>query len=165
MHTTVYQANHTPIQILPQHQEHLMQRGIDLGYAAQLGLCSIDARTASDLLGYSAQNGGLAIPYPNELGYYRVRLDPAPDGTYPQGKFGSPKGKPVPIYKPFQGNPLHVAIVEGPLKAASLTSAGIPAIGLGGVNTCLDGDTLNASWNALLCPGLVVFILFDAGCQ
>lgn len=149
--------------IAVRHAEYLQERAVELSFAVQAGLQSVDAETGAHVLGLSGplESGGLAIPYP-ACDYVRVRMDSG------GAKFMSPVDKSVPIYVP-PGCPIasveSLAVVEGPVKALSLQGHGIHAIGLGGTGTCLttDGDRrLNESWGALTVRGRRIVIVFDS---
>jgi DNA polymerase I-like protein with 3'-5' exonuclease and polymerase domains len=160
-------SNITEQQALPfehHHIAYLEQRAVDPGWAAEAGLRSVTADEGAKLLGREQplSCGGIAIPYPNVPGYFRVRLD---DG---EPRYMVPAGREVPIYIPpgceTEGcTPLYV--VESPGKALALQDKGFEAIGLGGVQTTLTkkDHKLNDSWQAVALFRREVVIVSDAG--
>lgn len=123
-------------QISVQHQQYLRERGVPIEWAAPRGFRSVSSGDAARLLGFKRKtvtSGGLAIPFTQH--YWAVRLDQTVDGR----KFLYPPGWPTMPYLPPLTDPgvwsnpaVPLVVVEGPVKAASLTCAGIPAIGLAG---------------------------------
>jgi DNA polymerase-1 len=145
------------------HVAYLKARALDPAWAAHAGLRSVSAEEGAKLLGreHPLPCGGIAIPYANVPRYVRIRLDDGPT------RYLAPAGREVPIYVPpdcaLEGSaPLH--IVESPGKALVCRDYGIPAIGLGGVNTTLTKDhKLNDSWKVVALHRRDVRLVFDAG--
>ncbi|MBE2254325.1 MAG: DUF3854 domain-containing protein [Myxococcus sp.] len=123
-------------QLSTQHQRYLLERGVPIEWAAPRGFRTVDAWLAAKLLGFKRKtvvSGGLAIPMAGD--YWIVRQDVTVDGR----KFLYPAASPTMPYLPPLADPgvwsnptVPLVIVEGPVKAASLTCAGIHAIGLAG---------------------------------
>lgn len=151
--------------LLPIHVPLLHERAIDLAVADACGLESVDAVRGAQLLGRTdvLTSGGLAIPYPGvNPSYVRLRMDAG------EVRYLAPARVEVPVYVPnvFDGTDTqHLFVVEAPLKALSLASAGFDAVGLGGVSTTLEkGDPprLNSSWQAVNLDDRPVTIVFDS---
>lgn len=120
--------------INPEHQEYLSRRGVSLDWALAAGFRSVGSNEVLRLLERRRFVGsGFVIPFtPN---YNVVRLDFPTDGR----KFLYPGNTATRPYLPPQTpdevwrNAAHPLVVcEGPVKAAALSAAGIPAIGLAG---------------------------------
>lgn len=148
-----------------EHIAILTARAIDMQVAWLVGLATVDAGQGAQLLGRTdvLASAGIAIPYPaSNPPYVRVRMD-AGDARYL-----APASVEVPVYVPGvidAAGSGQLFVVEAPLKALSLVSAGWDAVGLGGVSTTLEkGDPprLNASWSAVALQGRPITIVFDA---
>ncbi len=133
--------------------------------AQRAGLRSVSPGAVAGELGFTPHAGGLWIPYPDsQPAYGRLRLDAG------RPRYLAPKGREVPVYVPpgsdTQGA-TELYVVEAPLKALALASAGLGAVGLGGVATTLDKESrtlrLNQSWGPIQLRGRKVTIVFDAG--
>lgn len=162
--TSSSQTPPTPI-LSSNHVDVLKTRAIDMQVAGLVGLATVDANQGAQLLGRTdvLASGGLAISYPGtNPPYVRVRMD-AGDARYL-----APEGVEVPVYVPFgtvAAGTGELFVVEAPLKALSLVSLGLDAVGVSGVSTTLEkGDPprLNASWSPVLLAGRNVTIVFDS---
>ena len=150
--------------LLPAHVRYLRERAVSEEAARAAGLRSVSDGEASELLGYRASGGGLAIPYPDvDPAYCRIRLD-QDDGV----RFLAPKNREVPVYVPpnvGMNSAEPIVVVEGPIKALALSSHGFTALGLGGTGTTLTSApdrSLNQSWERVSLKGRRVVILFDS---
>ena len=161
----------SPGHFTPEHEQYLVERGVDLALAERAGLRSVDGAEAASLLGRSRAFacGGLAIPYPGTTPpYVRVRLDdPKAAGDM---RYVVPAGRPVPLYLPEELPAIEpLVVVESPIKALALVSAGIAAVGLGGTGTTLvtkaGARQLHESWGLVPPIGKEVVILFDSNRQ
>jgi DNA polymerase-1 len=151
-------------QINEVHAKYLRDRAIDVDVAIRNGVYSADAAGVAAALGReSAPGPGLVFPYPLRGKYVRVRTDDA--------GYLCPAGKSVELYIPTDVHALatcltQLLIVESPAKALALLGVGLPAVGLGGVETCLDlkdGQRVLAStWDPLVLTGVEVVVLFDS---
>ncbi len=164
-------AETAPSPFTPEHERYLIARGVDLALAARAGLHGVDGAEAARLVGRSRPFacGGLAIPYPQIAPpYVRVRLDDP--GCAGGMRYVVPAGRPVPLYVP-EGLPTiePLVIVESPIKALALLSAGIAAVGLGGTGTTLAAKAgareLHESWRLVPPIGKAVVVLFDSNRQ
>lgn len=127
----------TPHLLSPEHQQYLLQRGVPVEWAHAAGFRSMYRSEVAKVLGYKRNNvgfGGLAIPFGDN--YWVLRIEPGFE--FDGRKFLYPSGSPSRPYLPpldpsvWQDTAVPLVFVEGPVKAAALACAGIPAIGLAG---------------------------------
>ena len=160
-----------PAHFTPEHERYLVERGVDVTLAERAGLRSVDGAEAARLVGRSRAFacGGLVIPYPGTTPpYTRARLDdPTAAGDM---RYVVPAGRPVPLYMPGALPAIEpLVVVESPIKALALVSAGFAAVGLGGTGTTLvtkaGARQLHESWGLVPPIGKEVVILFDSNRQ
>ena len=127
--------------------------GISPELLAAAGVVRVDGKEAMARVGYEAS--GILIPYINRNGdpvmvngvaFARLRLD-IPTSS---AKYLSPRSSGCQLYEPHGIRRLLVpgctlTVVEGEFKALSLVEVGVPAVGIGGIQSaCPGGEILPA---------------------
>ncbi len=150
------------------HTKYLIDRAVPPEWAKAAGLRCVDADEGGKLLGFAGRlsSGGLYIPYTNQPGYGRVRLDHE-DGA----RFIAPAGREVPVYLPpgFRtAGAEPVLVAEGPIKALALFECDYNALALGGTGTTFPERhglrRPNDSWqHGVELTRRPVVVVFDAG--
>lgn len=125
---------HVRSELNEDHEAYLKQRGISKDVALKTGIRSPTEMKARRLLGRrNFIGGGFVIPYGD--GYFVVRLDYPIDGRkflYPGGVPSEPYMSPLVAQELWTDTSKALVFCEGPVKALSLSHAGIPAVGLAG---------------------------------
>ncbi len=120
--------------------EYLNRQGISARDAEVLGLVALDPKDVSENVGFRCYSPGVFIPYPGS-DYFRVRVLGALRTGAP--KYLSPKGSgSAPCYFPpcvdwsdiCADVSKAVCITEGEFKSWTASRAGVPTIGVGGVD-------------------------------
>jgi hypothetical protein len=188
-------------QFLPEHVRYLKERGIPLEYAQRAGVESHKALSDLRLKALRERFSGLSLyphssfllfPYKSSDGqdFARVRWD---EPYYWDGDEGQETKKPIPRYTGQRKAPvipyftpetrltsirtdptIHLFIAEAPAKALSLSAAGFPCIGMGGVEAGSHDTSewktkrhleMNAELDLVCWDRRGCFIAFDAGIQ